>query len=222
MHVKKSTGGKLLALFVVLALLIGGAVGGTLAWLIDKTDSITNTFTAGDIKITLDEPSYKTNADGKAKALPGDEIAKDPTVTVHAKSEACYVRMFMLVNWSEDADDWFKGADSVKWYDFSKDWTLTDSYIDETPDAALGHVLEFRYKTEVPYSEDDTELSALFTRITVPTDMKQEQYESLDASKITVIAQAVQSLGFDDADEAFAEVEVPDIVKDAIAHHTTT
>lgn len=61
------------------------SVGVTVAWLTDKTDEIVNTFTTSDISIELAETT--TNY----KMIPGNEIAKDPKVTVKAGSEACYV-----------------------------------------------------------------------------------------------------------------------------------
>lgn len=218
MHVKKSTGGKLLALLVVMALLIGGAVGGTLAWLVTKTDPVVNTFTAGDINITLTEPNYKTNVDGKAKIIPGDTIPKDPTVTVLKGSEDCYVRMFMMVMWDEAADNHFNGQESVNWYNFNSDWYKDGiNLIDETANATKGHVIEFRYKDKVSYNaKDDQQLHALFTQITVPTDITGEQYSSLEGATITVIAQAVQSLGSANADEAFEKAGIPDVVQAAI------
>lgn len=227
MYVKKSTGGKLLALFVVLALLIGGAVGGTLAWLVTKTDPVVNTFTAGNINITLTEPKYnKDNIENyKAKIIPGDKIEKDPTVTVEAGSEDCYVRMFMMVMWDEAADSHFIGQESVNWYDFNLNkWEYGDiNLIDETANATKGHVIEFRYKDVVPYNADqDQILSPLFTKITVPDDITGERYKSLEGATITVIAQAVQSLGSNNAAEAFAKAEIPAVVQEAIVRHNTT
>ena len=62
------------------------AVGGTLAWLMDKTDTITNTFTVGNIDLSLEETT------GSAyKMIPGGTITKDPVVTVGVGSEDCYV-----------------------------------------------------------------------------------------------------------------------------------
>lgn len=224
MHAKKSTGGKLLALLVVMALLIGGAVGGTLAWLIDKTDTVVNTFTAGDINITLTEPNYKPTVDGKAKALPGDKLAKDPTVTVEAGSEDCYVRMFMMVMWDDAADNWFDGQQSAGWYNFNSDWYKDGiNLIDETANATKGHVIEFRYKDKVSYNaSDDQQLPALFTQITVPTDITGEKYKSLEGATITVIAQAVQSLGSENAAEAFEKAGIPAVVQTAIDHYNNT
>ena len=215
MHVKKSTGGKLLALFVVLALLIGGAVGGTLAWLVTKTDPVVNTFTAGNINITLDEPNFdNTNA---YKILPGDTIDKDPTVTVEAGSEDCYVRMFMLINWTPEADRSFVGEESTEWFDIDiVNWTPGDKKIDNDPGVVKGHIYEFRYKEKVLYSKENIELPALFKTVSVPGSLSQQQYESLDSATVTVIAQAVQSLGSENAAEAFEKAGIPDVVQQAI------
>ena len=61
-------------------------VGGTLAWLTDKTDTIENTFTVGKVDIELTETTGNTY-----KMIPGNTITKDPKVTVKAGSEACWV-----------------------------------------------------------------------------------------------------------------------------------
>ena len=76
------------ALLMAAVLLFGAAMGGTLALLTQKTETITNTFTAGKVSITLTEtePSDKT-----IKVIPGKEVTKNPTITVKDGSEACYV-----------------------------------------------------------------------------------------------------------------------------------
>ena len=91
----KRSGIKLVALVLVMALLIGGAIGGTLAWLTDTTKSVTNTFTAADINITLEE-SENLNL----QMIPGVTREKDPRVTVKANSEACW--LFIQVTESTD------------------------------------------------------------------------------------------------------------------------
>lgn len=72
-----------LALVLVVAV---ASVGGTIAWLTDKTDPVMNTFTVGDINITLDETTGN-----EYKIIPGTDITKDPKVTVSANSEACWL-----------------------------------------------------------------------------------------------------------------------------------
>mgnify|MGYP002657696211 FL=1 len=46
---------KTLALVLALTLLVAGVVGGTLAWLTDRTAEVKHTFTVGDINIDLTE-----------------------------------------------------------------------------------------------------------------------------------------------------------------------
>ena len=57
-----------------------------MAWLVSNPDSVVNTFTYGDINITLTE----TTGDSY-KILPGNDIPKDPKVTVKANSEDCWL-----------------------------------------------------------------------------------------------------------------------------------
>ena len=78
----------LVALVVILALLLvfGCAVGGTIAWLTAETAPVVNTFTYGDINITLGET---TGSD--YKIIPGVNIDKNPKVTVKKDSEACWL-----------------------------------------------------------------------------------------------------------------------------------
>lgn len=93
--------GKLVVAMLAVTLLIGCAIGGTVAWLTDKTDAVVNTFTYGDINIDLWEHAYDatTNALGTSKVtkvenykiIPGVDLPKDPTVTVKANSEACWL-----------------------------------------------------------------------------------------------------------------------------------
>ena len=99
MRAKKSVSMKVVVLLLAAVLLVGGAVGGTLAWLIASTNTITNTFTVGDIDIDLTETvdhqsrSALTSAvtnDG-FKMIPGTDLDKDPKVTVKSNSENCWL-----------------------------------------------------------------------------------------------------------------------------------
>lgn len=71
------------ALVLVVALV---SVGGTIAWLTAETAPVTNTFTVGNIDITLDESD-----DLDLTMVPGNTITKDPTVTVVDGSEDCWL-----------------------------------------------------------------------------------------------------------------------------------
>ena len=92
---------------VAVALVLCCAIGGTLAWLTDKTDPVVNTFTVGDINIELKE----TTSD--YKMVPGNTIAKDPKVTVKANSEDCY--LFVKVTKSGNFDQFLTYAMADGW-----------------------------------------------------------------------------------------------------------
>lgn len=82
-----------------LCLLATAVIGTTLAYFTD-TKEVTNTFSSGNVTITLDEAPV--GPDGQAttgnrvttndyKLYPGKEYDKDPTITVAAGSEDCYL-----------------------------------------------------------------------------------------------------------------------------------
>lgn len=81
---------KTLITILVTVLLCVGVVGTTFAWLMDKTETIENTFTFGNVDIDLKETGA-TNNKQSFKMMPGDTIKKDPTVTVVDGSEDCYL-----------------------------------------------------------------------------------------------------------------------------------
>ena len=81
---RRSVGMKTFVAMLALVLVIGCAVGGTVAWLTAQTGPVVNTFTYGNINITLSETTGEDY-----KIIPGVDIEKDPTVTVKKDSEAC-------------------------------------------------------------------------------------------------------------------------------------
>ena len=91
---------------VALTLVLCLTVGGTLAWLMDKTDAITNTFTAGNVDITLAE-TQRTY-----KMVPGNTLPKDPKVTVDADSENCW--LFVQVK-AEDVTNYLEYSIDTTW-----------------------------------------------------------------------------------------------------------
>lgn len=170
---------KTLALVLALTLLVAGVVGGTLAWLTDRTAEVKNTFTVGDINIGLTE----TTAD--YKMVPGNTIAKDPTVTVKANSEACW--LFVKVTESENLDTFIT-------YAIAEGWT-------ELQDGV--------YYREVPASAADQTFSVLAgDAVTVKSDVTKTMLETAktDAPTLTFQAYAVQKDNVASASDAWAKV----------------
>ena len=88
---------KKLTTVLAIVLVVALSVAGTYAYLTSKTATITNTFTVGKVNIDLKE-TFNTDADGdgtkdcwKMQLIPGTSAVKDPTVTVKANSEKCYL-----------------------------------------------------------------------------------------------------------------------------------
>lgn len=101
-------GGKVIAALLAVVLLVGATIGGTIAWLTASTEKVENTFTVGNIDITLTETTEDY------KMIPGYTIDKDPVVTVLKNSEDCWV--FVKVEESNDLKDYIQyEVDSSNW-----------------------------------------------------------------------------------------------------------
>lgn len=170
---------KTLALVLALTLLVAGVVGGTLAWLTDRTAEVKNTFTVGDINIGLTE----TTTD--YKMVPGNTIAKDPTVTVKANSEACW--LFVQVTESTNLKDFIT-------YAIAEGWT-------ELQDGV--------YYREVPASAADQTFPVLAgNTVTVNNTVTKAMLTAKDFANptLTFKAYAIQKAHFDTPAAAWAEV----------------
>ena len=170
---------KTLALVLALTLLVAGVVGGTLAWLTDRTAEVKNTFTVGDINIDLTE----TNRD--YKMVPGNKLDKDPTVIVKAESEACW--LFVKVTKSENLDTFIT-------YAIAEGWTKLQDGV---------------YYREVPASAADQTFSVLKgDAVTVNSDVTKEMLTAKDFTNptLTFKAYAVQKDNVASASDAWAKV----------------
>lgn len=179
---RHSVSGKMFVTMLAVVLLVGCIIGGTVAWLTDKTDPITNTFTYGDINITLQETTGKDY-----KIIPGVNIAKNPSVTVEAGSEPCYV--FVKV---EETGTFVEGKVT---YAVAEGWTaLTGN----------GGV----YYRAVSSGTADQSFSVLAgDQIIVSKDLTKDEIKSITANPtLTFTAYAVQQSGSANAAEAWAKV----------------
>lgn len=160
---------KSLALVLALAMIVVCVVGGTLAWLIATTGSVTNTFTYGDINIKLEETGATAAVDGSAtkefKMIPGYTIAKDPKVTVLAGSEKCY--LFVKVVKSANFDTFMT-------YNMADGWTALDGVngvyyrVVDTADMGTAYSVLANDKVTVKDTVTKADMNAL-TEATQPT-----------------------------------------------------
>lgn len=178
--------GKLVVAMLAVTLLIGCAIGGTVAWLTAKTDPVVNTFTYGDINITLIETKP---ANQQAKIIPGVDIAKDPKVTVKKDSEACW--LFVKV---EKVGTFVEGKVT---YSIADGWTQGDGT----------NIPANVYYREVGAVTADTDFAVLKdNKVTVSDTLTKEDIKNITNPTLTFTAYAVQKDGIDTAADAWAKV----------------
>lgn len=219
---------KVLLTLACAVLLVAASVMGTMAYL-TSTDKVENTFTVGNVAITLDEA--KVNANGQPidknekvveelanaervdsnsyKLLPGHTYTKDPTVTVLEGSEESYVRLLVTVTFGKELtnvqlatklDDIFTG--------YSSNWVRNGAPKAETKTNEAGSkytvvTYEYRYNTTVSALNGDNKLPALFTGVTVPGDWTNNDLANIGGFTINIVGQAIQKDGFATADAAW-------------------
>ena len=176
---------KTVALLLALVLVFGVVAGGTLAWLIDKSDPVVNTFTYGNINITLTE-----STGNNYKIIPGKDITKDPKVTVKATSEACW--LFVEVK-----EEGTFVADKVT-YSIADGWTKGDGT----------KIPANVYYREVSAVTADTDFSVLKdNKITVKDTLTKEDIKNITTNPtLTFTAYAVQKDGIADAATAWSKI----------------
>lgn len=174
---------KVMAIVMCAAMLVAGSVAATLAYLADKTDPVTNTFTAGNISIELREIAGETN-----KMVPGATINnKQAEVTVEAGSEDCL--LFIKIDKSANYDTYLGD------YELDNTW---NEYVDGT----LATTTEVYYRVVRSDSSDTTfKVFVDDNKLAVNAGATKEQYGALTPETmptLTITAYAVQLAGFED------------------------
>ena len=174
---------KIVSLCLAAVLVVMAIAGATVAYFTD-TDAKDNTFTVGNVDITLTEPNWESSGSVDAPDVyPGEPLAKDPTVTNSGKNP-CFVRISVA---------------NLDQFDNKGDITYRTNY----QTGALGadwvlHTDGYFYYTKVLNINEST--TALFDQIVMPTGLTGNE----TTKPITVTAEAVQAQG---AKASFAAVE---------------
>ena len=223
------TRSKALLLTLCAVLLVTASVLGTMAYL-TSTDEVKNTFTVGQVMITLDEAAV--NADGTLKykedgttladrvkgneyhLLPGHTYTKDPTIHVDAASEDCFIRAKVTLT---NAREWITIA--TKYADNKVEniikgtndniWWVSQPAVDEMANTVT---YTFVYKNEKHTDElgkriwtsTDSKNLVLFNEIAIPGGLTNDELAAVGSSKITVVAEAIQADGFETEAAAWA------------------
>ena len=157
-------------------------IGTTFAWLKAETAPITNTFTYGDINITLKETEGTGTDTAKTfKMIPGNEIPKDPTVTVTKGSENCW--LFIKVETTNSPETYLDYS-----VDIDGGWYVLDK--DNYPGV---------YYRQVNYDKDNDQIFNVLTgdKVTVKSTLTKQQLTAIGTNYPTLkfTAYAVQRDG---------------------------
>ena len=209
---------RILLLLACAVLLVSLSVGATLAYLTSTTQTVKNTFTVGNVEITLDEAEVNeygevvTGADrvtaNTYKLLPGRTYVKDPIVHVKAGSERCYVRVEVKVSNIEKVKQAFP-ADKYPTF-YQGELFLLQSLVqgwDKTLWPCVSYengTYGFWYANIMDAREAARDTAAVFSAIKVPETADNTAIKLLDGVTVDVVGYAIQADGFADAAAAWA------------------
>ena len=183
---------KILALLLCAVLLVGASVAGTVAYLTSQAE-VTNTFTVGQVAITLDESKVDVYGakDGDTrvtsntyKLIPGHAYTKDPVIHVTAGSEPCYV--FVKIENGISAIE-ATGNTTIAAQMNNNGWKVLNSGI--------------YYKETAVDARTEAKNVDVFGNFTIATNADVSEYTN---ETIVVTAYAVQADGFTSAADAWA------------------
>lgn len=184
-----------LTLVIALVLCAAMTIGGTLAFLQDSTEEVTNVMTLGNVTIEQNE-TFEQNAPLIPAVGDNNKVQKEITVTNTGKSDA-YVRTLVAFEMGTMSEADF--VKYVKWSYNSTDWTQGTPSID----AQGRYVVPFTYNS-VLAAGDTTPASLL--KVWLDSTAGNEEVEQLANAEgkynVYALSQAVQTQGFADADTA--------------------
>ena len=183
---------KIIAVCLIVALAATAVIGGTLAYFTDEDDA-TNTFTVGNVDITLTEPNWEgSGSEDAPEVYPGEPLAKDPTVT-NDGANPCFVRIKV------EGLDCLAPAGVITY--------RTDYVTGKLGEHWVLHTDGYFYYDQVLAVGETTD--ALFDQIVMPTDL--ENGDAQTAFNVVVTAEAVQAQGARPSWSAVQAMTVADI-----------
>ncbi len=164
---------KIVSIALAAALAATAIVGSSLAYFTD-TEEKTNTFTVGNVDITLTEPGWDATGKEEAEEMyPGEAVAKDPTVT-NVGANPAFVRV------------------KVQWPDGVAMDVRTDYVVGKLGDNWKYNAEDgYYYYEKVLNPEEKTD--ALFDQVVLSTETTND--DATTPYDIVVTAEAIQAQG---------------------------
>ncbi len=186
---------KITAIALVICLMAVAVIGGSLAYFTDKTEEAKNTFTVGNVDITLTEPKWDAAGSQDApEVYPGEALAKDPTVT-NTGANPCFVRVSVT------------GLDCLNDVG-AGDITYRTNYVEDALGEGWVKNGDYFYYTKVLAVGEET--TPLFDQIVIPTDLTNGDGKT--EFSVDVYAEAVQAQGAEPSWSAVQAMTIDEIV----------
>lgn len=218
---KKSVSMKVVVLLLAVVLLIGCVAGGTLAYLMAKSATVTNTFVVGnigDLKLFENNEEITAADTNSFTIIPGEDITKDVAVSYSYTEQDGYddvpVYVFVKVN----ATGWAVGSDN-KTYTVSKDnktllsWSIADDWTHLSTENDGSNV--YYCAVDAGASLGDVSVIEALTgegntgHIEVSSEITKDNIADVydDAGDIAITAYAIQQDGFNSVADAWAQAQ---------------
>ena len=209
---------RFVAILLCMTLVALAAIGATFAYLTD-TKTVDNTFTMGNVKITLDETNVNDPEGDRVtrntyNVYPGAVVTKDPIVHNTGKN-AAYIRATVNVsNWMNLCAAYYpeSGFEFTKpGYEKSLEllvgtlgegWSVVGVEAGDT--FTIGQFdakFILKYDGKLAAGDDTT---AMFQKVIIPAGIDNASADAGSFSSVKVVAQAIQADGFDNWEDAFA------------------
>lgn len=207
---------RFVAILLCVTLVALAAIGATFAYLTD-TKTVDNTFTMGNVKITLDEtnvndPTGDRVTSNEYNVYPGAVVTKDPIVH-NVGANAAYIRATVNVsNWMNlvgayypdfkytFGQEGYKAALNLLVGELGEGWSVVGVEAGDT--FTIGQFdakFILKYDGKLAAKGDTT---AMFQTVTIPAGIDNANTDSF--KEVKVVAQAIQADGFDTWEAAFA------------------
>ena len=180
--------------------LVGTSVFGTYMYLTSQAN-VTNTFTVGNVNITMDETDIDDSTLGKERdtantyhIYPGQSYIKDPIVHVSAGSEDSWVFVTVkneIASIEENDNTSYKNITAQ----IEESWT-------KIGDDGVGTIL-YKYSAGKVDNSDTVQDLTVFEGFTVDDDITGTVLAGYNNKTVIVNAYAVQAEGFTTAEEAW-------------------
>lgn len=165
-------------LFFISVIILVVGIGVTIAYMVTSSNTVKNTFTAGNVEIMLTETTGT-----EYKLTPGVTLKKDPTITVKQGSDDCWV--FVEVKQDSKLKDFCD-------FEMDSGWTRLDNY-------------DGVYYQRVTKSKNDVTLNVIkYCQVSVKDTVTEEQLNAIGNSlNLDFTAGAIQNYGFDSPQDAW-------------------